>query len=73
MLAQRLSRHGLAVTGVSLTALLSHQAAIAHVPSHVLTSTITAMGLAAAGNAASTVSAKVLLLAEGVVKGAVPN
>src|SRR5206468_413789 len=68
MLARRLSRHGLAVSAVSLAAVLSHQAVAASVPSLVLSSTITAAGLVAAGQAATTISAKAVVLAEGVVK-----
>jgi RNA polymerase sigma factor (sigma-70 family) len=70
ILAKRLARHGLAVTGGTLAAALSQQAVSAGVPSSVLSSTIKAVTLVAAGNAATVglISAKVVALTEGVVK-----
>ena len=70
MLAKRLARHGLAVSGGMLAAGLSQKAASACVPTSVLSSTIKAVRLAAAGQAAAAglVSAKVAVLTEGVVK-----
>jgi RNA polymerase sigma factor (sigma-70 family) len=69
MLAKRLARHGLAVSGGTLAAVLSHQAASACVPTSVVTSTIKAVALVAAGQtAAGMISAKAIALTEGVLK-----
>jgi RNA polymerase sigma factor (sigma-70 family) len=70
MLARRLARHGLAVSGVSLAALLAQQAGAANVPTAALASTIQAVALLASGQAASAgvISANAAALAEGVVK-----
>jgi RNA polymerase sigma factor (sigma-70 family) len=66
-LAQRLARHGLAVSGGSLAAVLAQNAAGA--PSPLMFSTIKAAGLFAAGQAAvGLISAKVTVLTEGVLK-----
>ncbi len=70
MLAKRLARHRLAVSGGTLAAVLSEKAASASVPSTVMNSTIKAVTLVAAGQAAATlVSAKVAALTEEVMKG----
>ncbi len=71
MLAKRLVRPGVAVTGCSLAGVLSQEAASATVPNSVMISTIKALAVAAAGQAATTglVSAKVAALSEGVVRG----
>ena len=70
MLAKRLARHGLAVSGGMLAAGLSQKAASACAPTSVLSSTIKAVRLVAAGQAAAAglVSAKVAVLTDGVVK-----
>jgi RNA polymerase sigma factor (sigma-70 family) len=70
MLAKRLARHGLAVSGASLAAVLAQNAASASAPTTVVSSTIKAASLFAAGRAAATgvISAKVAALTEGVVK-----
>jgi RNA polymerase sigma factor (sigma-70 family) len=70
MLAKRLARHGLAVTGGTLAAWLSQTAVSASVPTSVLSSTVKAVTLVAAGKTAASglVSAKVATLTEGVVK-----
>ncbi len=70
MLAKRLARHGLAVAGGSVAAVLSQKAALASVPASVLSSTIKAATLVAAGDVAATglISANVAALTEGVVK-----
>jgi RNA polymerase sigma factor (sigma-70 family) len=70
MLAKRLARHGLAVTGGTLSAWLSRTAASASVPTSVLSSTMKIVTLVAAGKTAATglVSAKVATLTEGVLK-----
>ena len=52
MLAKRLARHSLAVSGGSLAGLLSQQMASACVPTSVVSSTIKAVTLVAAGQAA---------------------
>jgi hypothetical protein len=68
MLARRLARHGLPVTGGALAALLS-QGARASIPAPVAYSTIKAAGLIAAGQAAGgVISATAAQLAEGVLK-----
>ena len=69
-LAKRLARHGLAVSGASLAAALSQNVASASVPTPVLASTIKAVTLVAAGQAAATglISANVAALTEGMVK-----
>ncbi len=70
LLAKRLARHGLAVLGGALTEVLSQQAASSCVPTAVMSSTIKAVTLVAAGQAATTglISAKAAALAEGMVK-----
>jgi RNA polymerase sigma factor (sigma-70 family) len=70
MLAKRLARHGLAVAGGSLATLLAQNAAAAGVPASMVSSTIKAASLLAAGQAAATAvaSAKVAALTEGVLK-----
>jgi small nuclear ribonucleoprotein (snRNP)-like protein len=68
MLARRLARHGLAVSGGSLAAALSQNAASAGVPTSAVSSTIKATTLFAAGQAASgAIPAHVVALAEGVL------
>src|SRR5260370_216146 len=52
MLAKRLARHGLAVSGGALAAVLSQSTASASVPTSVVSSTIKAASLFAAGQAA---------------------
>jgi RNA polymerase sigma factor (sigma-70 family) len=70
MLARRVDRHGLAVSGATLTAVLSEKAASASVPGPVMASTIKAVTSMAAGQAATgLVSTKVAALLEGVLKG----
>jgi RNA polymerase sigma factor (sigma-70 family) len=66
LLARRLARHGLAVSGTALAAVLSQNAASAAVPAAALR----AASLLAAGQAAAAgvVSAQAAVLAEGVVK-----
>jgi RNA polymerase sigma factor (sigma-70 family) len=70
MLAKRLARHGLAVSGGSLAALLAQNAASASAPTSVVVSTIKAASLLAAGQAAATglISAKAAALTDGVLK-----
>src|SRR5262249_44063075 len=70
MVAKRLARRGVVVSGVLLGAVLSQQSAWASVPTTVVTSTIKAAGSAAAGQAAAAgaVSVTVATLTEGVVK-----
>jgi len=70
MLAKRLARHGLAVSGGSLAALLAQNAASACVPAAVVSSTIKTATLVAASNGAvaGVVSTKVAALTEGVLK-----
>jgi RNA polymerase sigma factor (sigma-70 family) len=69
MLAKRLARHGLAVTGGTLTTVLSESAS-AGVPASVVSSTIKAASVFAAGQAAAAgaISVKVAALTEGVLK-----
>ena len=68
LLAKRLTRHGLAVSGGSLAAILSHSVASAVVPPTVVTSTINLATLLAAGNAAGVISGPVATLTQGVLK-----
>ncbi|HTU21362.1 MAG TPA: sigma-70 family RNA polymerase sigma factor [Gemmataceae bacterium] len=66
ILAKRLARHGLAVTGGTLAAVLSQKAVSASVPA----STMKGVAVVAAGQVATTgaLSVKVAALAEGVLK-----
>ena len=68
LLAKRMARHGPAVTGVSLAAMLAHSAASAGVPPEVLTSTINVATSVAAGTAVGVISGPVAALTEQVVK-----
>jgi RNA polymerase sigma factor (sigma-70 family) len=70
MLARRLARHGLAVSGGALAAIAPQQAAAACVPPSVASSTIRAASTFMAGTAAATgaISVKVVILTEGVLK-----
>ena len=69
MLAKRLARHGLAISGVTLATVLSDQAVSACVPISVMASTKQAVALVVAGQAATgAVSTKVAALTEGVLK-----
>jgi RNA polymerase sigma factor (sigma-70 family) len=70
LLARRLARHGLAVSGGALAAVLSQKVASAGVPTAVVSSTIRAASLLAAGRAAVTgvISAEATALTEGVLK-----
>jgi RNA polymerase sigma factor (sigma-70 family) len=70
LLAQRLARHGLVLSGGSLAAVLAENTASATVPSGVVGSTIKAACLVAAGKAtaASGISVKAISLMEGVMK-----
>lgn len=70
MLAKRLARHGLAMSGGALTAVLARNAASAAVPMPVVSSTIEAATLFAAGQATATgaIPVKVVALMEGVLK-----
>ncbi len=70
MLAKRLSRRGLVVSGSTLGATLSAQVGPASTPAKVVSSTIQAATLFAAGQAAAPnmISAKVVALTEGVIK-----
>jgi hypothetical protein len=75
MLAKRLARHGLAVSGGALGMTLSQHAASAHVPISIVSSTIKAASLFAAGQAAATgvITTHVVALAEGVLKSMLLN
>jgi RNA polymerase sigma factor (sigma-70 family) len=69
LLAKRLTRHGLGISGGSLAAIVSQNAASASVPNLLLSSTIkAAISLAAGQAAAGVVSTKVAALTEGVLK-----
>jgi RNA polymerase sigma factor (sigma-70 family) len=70
MLAQRLTRRGLAVSAGSLATILMHQAATACVPAALTTSTVKAALLVAAGKTITTaaVSLQAAILTEGVLK-----
>jgi RNA polymerase sigma factor (sigma-70 family) len=66
MLRGRLARHGLAVSGGALATMLLRNEATAGVPAAVVSSTIQAMSLSAAGSAAAAgaISAKAAVLAQ---------
>jgi RNA polymerase sigma factor (sigma-70 family) len=69
MLAKRLTQRGVALSGGALAAVVSQKAASAGVPLSVVSSTIKAATLFAAGQAAAgVISVKVAALTEGVVK-----
>jgi RNA polymerase sigma factor (sigma-70 family) len=69
MLARRLTRHGLALSAGSLAAAIAQNAASACVPPALVSSTIKAVTLVAAGKvAAAAVSANAAVLVEGMVK-----
>jgi uncharacterized protein (TIGR03067 family) len=69
MLAKRLARHGLAVSGGALAVVLPKNVASAGVPASVVSATIKAASLFAAGKAATgAISVKVSALTEGVLK-----
>ncbi len=68
LLAKRLTRRGLAVSGGSLAATLSQSAASADVPASAVTSTINVATLLAAGKAAGVISSPVATLTQGVLK-----
>jgi RNA polymerase sigma factor (sigma-70 family) len=70
MLAKRLARHGLALSGGALALALSRHAASACVPGPLLVSTVQAARWVAAGSAttAGAISAKVAAVTEGVLK-----
>src|SRR5215475_1370820 len=70
MLARRLARLGLAVSGGALAAVFSQEAASAGVPISVVASTIKAASMFAAGQVAATgaISAHVAALTEGMLK-----
>src|SRR5262249_46552161 len=67
MLARRLARHGLPLSGGALHRAVTRNAAAAGVPPLLMNSTIKVAALAAAGHAAA-VSARVAALTEGVVR-----
>jgi RNA polymerase sigma factor (sigma-70 family) len=68
MLAKRLAQRGVVLSGGGLAAVLSQNVASAVVPPLVVSSTIKAASLLAAGRAAGVVTAKVAALTEGVVQ-----
>jgi RNA polymerase sigma factor (sigma-70 family) len=70
LLARRLSRHGLSLSGGGLAVVLSEKAASACVPPSLVGSTVKAAMLYAAGKA---VAAKVAVLTEGVLKAMLLN
>jgi RNA polymerase sigma factor (sigma-70 family) len=67
MLAKRLARRGLALSS-GLAALLVQNAVSANVPAPLVSRTINAACLLAAGQAASTISAQVAAVTQGVIK-----
>ena len=75
MLAKRLARYGLVVSGGALGVMLAQKVASAGVPTLVVSSTIKAASLLAAGQAAATgvISSQVAALTEGVVNSMLLN
>jgi hypothetical protein len=67
-LARRLTQRGVVISGGSVAAVLSQNAASACVPPSLVASTTKATSLLAAGRAASFISLKVAALTEGVMK-----
>lgn len=68
MLAKRLARRGVVMSGVLLGATLFQQSASAGVPALVVSNTIKVATLMAAGRAAGVISVKAAALTEGVLK-----
>jgi RNA polymerase sigma factor (sigma-70 family) len=70
LLTRRLARHGLTFAGAVLSAVLAQGAASACVPAPVMTATLKAASFVAASEAAAAgvISARVAVLAEGVIK-----
>jgi hypothetical protein len=68
MLAKRLTGRGVALSGGALAAVMAQQAASARVPYSVVSSTIKAASLFAAGQAAGVISVTVAALTKGVMK-----
>jgi RNA polymerase sigma factor (sigma-70 family) len=68
MLARRLTRRGMALSGGALAAVLSREAASASVPASVVSSTIQAVPAAVHAAATGVISAKVAVLADGVIR-----
>ncbi len=68
MLAKRLARRGIVMSGVLLGTVLSQQSAWANVPASVVTSAINVATLLAAGKAAGVISGPVATLTQGVLK-----
>src|SRR5262249_14852591 len=70
VLAKRLARHGLVVSGGALASMLAQSAASAGVPNAVMVTTLKAASRFAAGQTAATgvISAKAAVLTEGVLK-----
>src|SRR5438046_1035174 len=70
MLAKRLTRRGLALSGASLTLAVGGGSASASVPASLISVTTRAAGQLAAGKAAATgiMSARVVAITEGVIK-----
>jgi RNA polymerase sigma factor (sigma-70 family) len=75
MLAKRLARRGLALSGGLLGVVLAQNVAPAGVPASVASATITVATLLAAGEAmaAGAISARVAALTEGALKAMLPN
>jgi RNA polymerase sigma factor (sigma-70 family) len=68
MLARRLSRHGLALPGLSLGSTLVEKAGALSVPSQVMCAAIKATTLASAGSTAGVVPPQVAALTDGVLR-----
>jgi RNA polymerase sigma factor (sigma-70 family) len=68
LLAKRLSKHGLSLSGGVVAAVLSHSYSSAAVPPSLLIATLNALSPSAAGTAAAGVSARVAALTQGVLK-----
>jgi outer membrane protein assembly factor BamB len=74
MLAKRLAQRGVTLSGAALAAVLAQNLAAAGVPNSVVSSTIAAANLFAAGRAAGgAISARVATLTEGVLKAMLLN
>jgi RNA polymerase sigma factor (sigma-70 family) len=68
MLARRLARHGLPISGAALAAVLAQNAASANVPASVVSATVKAAGIFGTAAAGGTLSAGAVTLVESVLR-----
>jgi RNA polymerase sigma factor (sigma-70 family) len=68
LLAKRLARHGVPVSGAALAVAMSDPAATAAAPGALVSATVETVGLCVTGQTASAIPARVAALVEGVLK-----